>query len=617
MGRILTSPGGGGGISSSDVTAKSADVLAGTKTIMADSNDEVVEGGMIDHGAISKALKCGESITIPQGYHNGSGEISADSLASQTEGTATASDLYTGKTMVVNGQKITGTMKDLSKNTSIQYASDNSAKVIAGDAVFKQKNTDNVDRICVRYNGENGFITGSTLFGIPSSNFGTVSTGNVLKGQTFTSTNGLKISGTMPDNSSTTSNGNVPGINSSYPNVPTREGGNLQYNVDTNGVKRINMEPPKGYYPAGGSSYIDRPASDFGNAAVSQVLSGVRFTSENGLNISGSIIDRGTNQYGGFGEGTDYYAINALPEGYYKSNGYSWAPEARINKTTLRNALGIRADIIRSGYSIAGVAGTLSVQSAISFSAAATSYNTIRISWKNPAKGPWQGVFIQMSTSGNPGTGGGSRAYTGRGNSSSANASNYVDITGLNANTTYYFTCTSYVDNLGWGTSYNVNTKTPLPSGKSILDGLGITVAGGYGYNKYTKNVYYLSNGSWNGNRYRCGGEEPGEDGTAYWRVSGTLAGSYAIGLSLSGCTGDKATSLVNQLNSKIGQSVNVGTITRTWGGGITSENSWGNRTYKSFRTDRKGYVSGNPVYDLLIRFNEEFACGSSFYIDL
>ena len=216
MGRILTSPGGGGGISSSDVTAKSADVLAGTKTIMADSNDEVVEGGMIDHGAISKALKCGESITIPQGYHNGSGEISADSLASQTEGTATASDLYTGKTMVVNGQKITGTMKDLSKNTSIQYASDNSTKVIAGDAVFKQKNTDNVDRICVRYNGENGFIITNTLFGIPSSNFGTVSTGNVLKGQTFTSSNGIKLSGTMPDNNSTTSNGTVPGINSSY-----------------------------------------------------------------------------------------------------------------------------------------------------------------------------------------------------------------------------------------------------------------------------------------------------------------------------------------------------------------------------------------------------------------
>lgn len=298
----------GSGVHSSEVTAKKSDVLAGTKTIMADSNDEVVEGGMIDHGAISKALKCGESITIPQGYHNGSGEISADSLASQTEGTATASDLYTGKTMVVNGQKITGTMKDLSKNTSIQYASDNSAKVIAGDAVFKAKNTDNVDRVCIRYNGENGFIITNTLFGIPSSNFGTVSTGNVLKGQTFTSTAGIKVTGTM------------------------------------------------------------------------------------------------------------------------------------------------------------------SVQSAISFSAAAISYNTIRISWKNPARGPWQGVFIQMSTSGNPGTGGGSRAYTGRGNSSSANASNYVDITGLNANTTYYFTCTSYVDNLGWGTSYNVNAKTQRVQISNVLN---------------------------------------------------------------------------------------------------------------------------------------------------
>lgn len=443
---------------------------------------------------------------------------------------------------------------------------------------------------------------------------------NVLSGKTAVTkdSDDEAVVGTMPDNSSTSSNGTVPGINSSYPNVPTREGVNLQYNVDTNGVKRINMEPPKGYYPGGGGSYIDRPASDFGDAAAYQVLSGVRFTSENGLNIEGSIIDRGTNQYGNFGEGGDYYAINGLPQGYYKSDGFSWAPEARINKTTLRNALGIRADIIRSGYSIAGVAGTLSVQSAISFSAAAISYNTIRISWKNPAKGPWQGVFIQMSTSGNPGTGGGSRVYTGRGNSSSAKASNYVDITGLNANTTYYFTCTSYVDNLGWGTSYNVNAKTPLPSGKSILDGLGISVGGGYGYNKRTGSVYFLSGGSWNGNRYRCGGEEPGEDGTAYWRVSGTLAGSHGIGLSLSNnCYSDVAAKLVSQLKVKIGSSANVGSITRTWGGAITSENSKGTRTFSDFRTYRSGYNHGQPVYDLLIEFKEEFDSGTSFYIDL
>lgn len=277
------------------------------------------------------------------------------------------------------------------------------------------------------------------------------------------------IVGTMPDNNSTTSNGTVPGINESCPNVPTREADNLQYNVGTDSIARISMCPPKGYYSGGGGSYINRPASDFGNATANRVVAGNTFTSSAGIKVSGTIVDRGLSQYGGFGEGTDYYAINSMPEGWYHSDGNAWAPEARISKTTLRNSLGVNAANIKSGTSIAGVAGTLSVQSAISFSAAAISYNTIRISWKNPAKGPWQGVFIQMSTSGNPGTGGGSRAYTGRGNSSSANASNYVDITGLNANTTYYFTCTSYVDNLGWGTSYNVTAKTNQATISEIL----------------------------------------------------------------------------------------------------------------------------------------------------
>lgn len=475
MGRILTSPGGGGGISSSDVTAKGADVLAGTKTIMADSNDEVVEGEMVNHGAISKALKCGESITIPQGYHNGSGEISADSLASQTEGTATASDLYTGKTMVVNGQKITGTMKDLSKNTSIQYASDDSTKVIAGDAVFKQKNTDNVDRICIRYNGENGFITGNTLFGIPSSNFGTVSTGNVLKDQTFSSSNGLKISGTMPDNSTRTSNGSVPGISSSYSNVPTREGQNLQLQKDTNGIARINLGVPTGYYPGPGNSYINRPASDFGTVSASNVRSGQTFTSTAGIKVT----------------------------------------------------------------------GTMSVQSAISFSAAATSYNTIRISWKNPAKGPWQGVFIQMSTSGNPGTGGGSRVYTGKGNSSSANASNYVDITGLNANTTYYFTCTSYVDNLGWGTSYNVNAKTKAMTASDILGGYIVPSSTYISFDSPSGDYFY------NGDRKitSFSGDDMYTDGYRSYTTSkhSDPHGYVEFSLSLDTSTCDK---LVSQLNS-------------------------------------------------------------------
>ena len=105
--------------------------------------------------------------------------------------------------------------------------------------------------------------------------------------------------------------------------------------------------------------------------------------------------------------------------------------------------------------------GTMETQSAISFSAAARSHNTIRISWKNPAKGPWQGIIVRMSTSGTPGTSGGSEVYRGAGNNpNQAGGDNYVDIAGLSPSITYYFTCTSYVTGLSNGTSANVQAIT-------------------------------------------------------------------------------------------------------------------------------------------------------------
>lgn len=106
------------------------------------------------------------------------------------------------------------------------------------------------------------------------------------------------------------------------------------------------------------------------------------------------------------------------------------------------------------------IVGTLEVTSAISFSAAALSATSIRISWTNPSKAAWEGIFIQMSTSSNPGVSGGTRVYTGIGNNSTPGGKNYVDITGLDPGTTYYFTCTSYATGLGNGSSYNVSAKT-------------------------------------------------------------------------------------------------------------------------------------------------------------
>lgn len=65
---------------------------------------------MANNGAISKTLNAGQSYTVPAGYHNGSGKVTANSLASQTQATAVAGDILTGKTAWVNGKQIAGTM---------------------------------------------------------------------------------------------------------------------------------------------------------------------------------------------------------------------------------------------------------------------------------------------------------------------------------------------------------------------------------------------------------------------------------------------------------------------------------------------------------------------------
>lgn len=87
-------------------SAVAGNVLAG-KTFTNASGVNLA-GTMANQGAVSKALNCGESYSIPAGYHSGSGKVTANSLASQTVATATEEDIANGKTAWVNGVKVTG-----------------------------------------------------------------------------------------------------------------------------------------------------------------------------------------------------------------------------------------------------------------------------------------------------------------------------------------------------------------------------------------------------------------------------------------------------------------------------------------------------------------------------
>ena len=219
MSELLLPIGGGGGTSSDELTATKAQVLEGYTAVTKDSNDEAASGTM--QNLTSKATKTYTSSNgtpVLDGYglslqtnSDGTKRIMIDSqyggyigawtlfgVDADKLGGASQANVLNGQTFTSsNGIKLSGTMQNLTNQTTIQYTSDNATKVIAGDAIFKSKNTDNVDRVCIRYNGVGGYITRNTLFGMTSSSFGNATAAQVLSGKTFTSTAGIKVSGTI------------------------------------------------------------------------------------------------------------------------------------------------------------------------------------------------------------------------------------------------------------------------------------------------------------------------------------------------------------------------------------------------------------------------------------
>lgn len=147
MGKVIITGVGSTGFGSDECNSTKAEVLKGYTAITGDSDDEVAEGtlelfgdaadsqvlagrtfystdpknkrigNMVNQGAMNQTLNAGEIYTVPAGYHNGSGKVVANSLASQTSGTATATQVLGGNTAWVNGSKLTGNIASLSGQT--------------------------------------------------------------------------------------------------------------------------------------------------------------------------------------------------------------------------------------------------------------------------------------------------------------------------------------------------------------------------------------------------------------------------------------------------------------------------------------------------------------------
>lgn len=182
---------GGGGVSSDELNARAAQVLAGRSYVGADTEDEAGTGTMPNIGGVQRTLHAGESMAIPQGYHDGTGAVAAASLAEQTPGTAAARDILAGKSAWVDGRRVDGSIPvidtmgvDGRANITDWYGIDGNNHTFWMEMRYRRALYDRADgkpHVCIDYEA-----------------LGDAVKEQVLQGARATSKYGLKFEGAIP-----------------------------------------------------------------------------------------------------------------------------------------------------------------------------------------------------------------------------------------------------------------------------------------------------------------------------------------------------------------------------------------------------------------------------------
>jgi hypothetical protein len=199
-------------------------------------------------------------------------------------------------------------------------------------------------------------------------------------------------------------------------------------------------------------------------AGASDVLAGKVSVDKDGNPLPGAMPKIGTAIHGkGVGlnaQGVYYY----IPKGFYDEPGQP-NPWVYMTREEVAAAGGLTANKMISGQSAFGIAGSVNVQSILSFSAAVYSSTAITFTWQNPAKGPFSGVIMVGKTGSYPASiTDGTRYYKGSGSNSAASGMSSATVTSFASGTTYYFRAFSYAikDGGEWvsATTYTATVAT-------------------------------------------------------------------------------------------------------------------------------------------------------------
>lgn len=140
-------------------TVTSEKVLAG-ETYSTEVDTDLI-GTMPNNGTLVGSLNCGKSYIISSGYTSG-GEITANSLASQTVASATADKILYGITAWVKGVKVTG---NISSKGATTYTPSTTDQTISAGQYLSGSQTILGDADLISSN----IVTGKSIFGVVGS----------------------------------------------------------------------------------------------------------------------------------------------------------------------------------------------------------------------------------------------------------------------------------------------------------------------------------------------------------------------------------------------------------------------------------------------------------------
>lgn len=180
--------------------------------------------------------------------------------------------------------------------------------------------------------------------------------------------------------------------------------------------------------------------------------------------------------------------VMRMTNGAHITNASSGYPEVQIAASNFGDATTAYVYKGKKFTSSAGLnlTGAMTVNSLLSFSAAASSTTSITLTWKNPTAAtgkPFSGVRVRYSTSSSPGKTGGSQLYYGSGNNTSSGGTSSTTVSGLTAGTKYYLSIYPYATTSAGeltGDILNTTVTTLSIINKTFTSGGTYTIPSGY-----------------------------------------------------------------------------------------------------------------------------------------